>query len=242
LKCTLPFLFLTLLSLAGGLGKKPGFAPWVWVPPLLLGLSIVPVQNLGIRYLLPAFPFLVLMISKCMGAWWGWKTPGGRPTLKLVLAGLLMWHAASTLASAPHMISYFNDLVPWDKKIVCLGDSNLDMGQDLKRLAITARRRGWGRVKLAQFGGAVDPSVYGMAWDYWTKKDLAGPQPGQVYAVNVFLLQLGPVFSQDLTPIAKSWVTSTPITGQVGDTWIYFEIPGKPVTDSSPLIPSVSVF
>lgn len=155
---------------------------------------------------------------------------------------MLLWHGASALASAPHMISYFNDLVSWPCKIYFLGDSNLDMGQDLKRLAGTAQQRHWGRVKLAQFGGAIDPSVYGMRWDYWTQKDQARPQPGQVYAVNLLIIQLGPEFSPQWTPIAQSWVISTPPTGQVGDTWIYFEVPGKPIPDSSPAIPSVSVF
>lgn len=118
----------------------------------------------------------------------------------------------------------------------------MDIGQDEKRLAETARQRGWENIKLAQFGGAIDPSAYGMKWNYWTQKDLTAPQPGQVYAVNVFLLQLGPAFLPSLTPIAKSWVISTPPTGRVGDTWLFFEIPGKPVPDSSPIIPSVSVF
>jgi hypothetical protein len=242
LKTTLPFFILFLASIPAAFWKKPLPEPWTWVPPLLLFLSILPVQNLGIRYLLPAYPFLFVFIANSLGFWWDWKNREGRPVLKLAFFGFLLWHTASTLASAPDMISYFNDLVPWQKKIYYLGDSNLDIGQDLKRLAQTARQRRWGKVKLAQFGGAIDPSIYGMQWDYWTEKDLTGPQPGQVYAVNVSLLQLGPEFSKDMIPIAKSWVTSTPITGRVGDTWIYFEIPGQPETDPSPLIKSVSVF
>jgi hypothetical protein len=242
LKTTLPFLLLVLGAIAGSLLGKIRVEPWVWISPLLVFLSVLPVQNLGVRYLLPAYPFLILWVARGVGSTWTWQTQEGRGPQRLVLGGLLLWHVASVLASAPHMISYFNDLVPREKKIFFLGDSNLDMGQDLKRLAETARERHWGPVRLAQFGGAVDPSVYGMKWEYWTRKDLEGPQPGRVYAVNALLLQLGPEFSPNWRPIAQSWVMTTPPTGRVGDTWFYFEAPGKPLSDRTPQIQSVSVF
>jgi hypothetical protein len=197
---------------------------------------------MGIRYLLPSFPFLILMGAFLAEHLWNWRPSWGIHGGKLLVSGLLMFHCESALAQSPHFMSYFNELVPSERKVFFLGDSNLDMGQDVKRLAETAKQRGWGTVKLALFGGAVDPSVYGMKWNYWTKKDLAGPQPGQVYAVNMFLLQLGPIFVPSLKSIAESWVISTPPTGRVGDSWIFFEIPGKAAPDPSTPIPSVSVF
>ncbi len=239
LKSTIPFLVLVFLAIGMGLKKKLHLPPWMWVPPILFFLSIIPGLNTGVRYLLPAYPFLILMASRMAGQLWtGWNSVWGRSG-KLALGGLLLWHATSVLANAPNMISYYNDLIPQEKKIYYLGDSNLDFGQDVKRLAQVGQERGWKNVKLAQFDGMSDPSLYGLSWSPWTERDLLKPQPGFVYAINLNLIQLGPVFFPDFYPIAKSWVLNIPPTGRVGDTWLYFEIPGKPEPDSSPPLHSV---
>jgi hypothetical protein len=222
--------------------RKRSYPAWIWIPAFFFFCFILPVQNLGIRYLLPIYPFLILMASFLMAKLWSWKPSGGSHTGKILVIGLLLWHAISVLSAVPNMISYYNDLIPWKKKIYYLGDSNIDMGQDVKRLAETARQRGWKNIKLAQFGGSVEPSFYGMNWNRWTQKDLAGPQPGTVYAVNVLLFQLGPIFIPTFTSIARGWAANTPPTGRVGDTWIYFEMPGDPIKDRSASLESVKIF
>lgn len=238
LKNTLPFLLFLLLAILEAFRKKGGYPLWMWLSPLFFFLCILPVQNLGVRYLLPVVPFVILMASRAVVSWWQDKNRLG----KGVIVGLLLWNTASVLASAPDMISYFNDLVPSERKIRYLADCDLDMGQDVKRLAQTAVLKGWKNVKLAQFGGAVDPSLYGLDWKPWTQKDLSGPQPGWVYAVNVGMFQTGPAFWPDLLPIAQGWAAGTTPTGRVGDTWIYFEIPGSPPPDPSPALSSVRIF
>jgi hypothetical protein len=94
-------------------------------------------------------------------------------------------------------------------------------------LAETAQKRGWGTVKLAYLGG-IDPKVYGLDWRPWDSEDLKGPQPGQVYVINVGFLQLGPVTYPSARPIAGSWILDREPTGKAGDCWYYFEIEGKP--------------
>ncbi len=241
LKSTLPFLILTLGVIVNGVRKKD-YPAWLWLPPFIFFLLILPVQNLGVRYLLPLYPFLILMACLLAGKLWKWKPSQGNQIGKITVIGLLLWHSASVLASAPNMISYYNDLVSWKKKVYYLGDSNMDIGQDVKRLAETAKKRNWKNIKLAQFGGSVEPSLYGMDWNRWTQKDLANPQPGTVYAINVLLFQLGPIFVPGLIPIARGWASTTEPTGRVGDTWIYFEMPGNPIKDQSPALESVKIF
>jgi hypothetical protein len=242
LKTTLPLVLLTFACIFYGILRRSLFAPWLWVTPLVFFLSVMPVQNLGIRYLLPLFPFLILMSAELLNGLWRWKPSQGIYSGKLLVLGLLLWHVVSVAASMPNMISYFNELVPEKKKLYYLGDSNLDMGQDIERLAKTATTRNWKNIKLAQCGGTMNPSLYGMRWEAWTRKDLTGPQPGHVYLVNAFLLQLGPIFDPNLLPIAQSWMIHTTPTGQVGDTWFYFEVPGTAVKDSSPQLESVHYF
>ncbi|HEY5039844.1 MAG TPA: phospholipid carrier-dependent glycosyltransferase [bacterium] len=238
LKSAIPFLILVTLGVLGGAKRKTHIPGWVWVPALLGFLVIIPVQNLGIRYLLPVYPFLILIASQAAGELWKRKFSRGTKIGKLLVIGLGLWQATSVLMNYPYMISYFNDLVSRNEKIYDLGDSNLDLSQDLKRLGQTGAERGWKRVKLAQYG-LIDPAFYGLRWEPWTEKDLKGPQPGFVYAVNASFLQLAPVFYPNLIPIASGWLTNMPPTGRVGDTWLYFEIPGDPLPDSSQPLPSV---
>jgi hypothetical protein len=143
--------------------------------------------------------------------------------------------------SFPSQISYFNEGVPQSRKIYWLGDSNLDIGQDTKRLAQAAQRRGWSHVKLAYFG-ITDPALYGLKWERWTQKDLAGPQAGWVYAINAEFIQLGPAFDPAASSVLKSWILKVPPTGRVGDTWYYIEVPGTLKPDSSPEVASAPFF
>jgi len=237
LKSPLPFILLIGLGLFLGLQKRVPMPAAQWIPPLVFGLSILHVLNLGIRFYLPAYPFLILIAARA--AQWLWIQGIGneRKLLSWTGAGLLVWQAVSVAASFPNHLSYFNDLVPPEKKIFFLADSNLDWGQDHLRLAAVARERGWTKIKLAYFG-AADPAAYGLAWEPWREKDLAGPQPGWVYAVNADFLQLGPAFYPSALPIAQSWISQRPPTGKVADSWYYFEIPGNPAADTSPFLPS----
>jgi hypothetical protein len=193
-----------------------------------------------VRYLLPAYPFLLLIGGKAFGEIWKGTLGLKSPLVKVAACGLLFWHAASVMAAFPGMISYFNDLVPPERKFYYLGDSNLDWGQDVKTLAQVGLERGWKNLKLAQAGG-VDPQFYGLKWSPWTERDLAGPQPGTVYAVNESFLQIAPVFYPDLIPIATGWLCQAVPTGKIGESWFYFEFPGKAPPDSSKALPSVHV-
>ena len=238
LKCAVPFLILVCLGLFWKIQGKLDIPSWLWLPALLAFADIIPVQNLGVRYLLPIYPFLILIAALAAGKIWTEKMKSGKNLGKILVVGLGLWQITSVLANYPGMISYFNDFVPAESKLNLLGDSNLDLSQDLGRLSQTARQRGWTKIKLAQYG-LMDPSLYGTAWESWTENDLKGPQPGWVYAVNASFLQLAPVFYPSLIPIASGWMAAMPPTGQIGDTWFYFEIPGNPMPDSSPALPSV---
>jgi len=140
----------------------------------------------------------------------------------------------------PGHISYFNEFISPVRKMGLLADSNLDWGQDHRRVAREARSRGWGIVKMAYLGG-VDPSVYGTLWEPWRQSDLKGPKPGTTYLVNLSFFQLAPIFYPETMPIASGWLVETPPTGKIADSWVYFEVPGKapPVEPSDPILASV---
>jgi hypothetical protein len=72
----------------------------------------------------------------------------------VVLTSLLVWHAAENMAAYPSYIAYFNQGIGShrnaDKFLI---DSNLDWGQDLRRLQLWARRNGVKQITVHYFGG-----------------------------------------------------------------------------------------
>ncbi len=130
---------------------------------VLAGLSFGRIQ-IGERYLLPAYPFLVVVVAVTVPALWcRWQ---GKAALFL----LALAHAGPTLAAAPGgTLAYFNALAGGrEGGHRVLLDSNLDWGQDLPRLAAWMRREGVARVQLA-YQGSDDPARFGIE-----REDLPG--------------------------------------------------------------------
>jgi hypothetical protein len=201
------------------------------VPPILFGVALLQVLNIGVRYLLPSFPFLFLMAGEGMAWFWSNRIGGFSLRFSRVLVVVsCLWQAQSVMGFPGTSLGYFNETVPVEKRIHYLGDSNLDWGQDLKRVASFAKRKGWGKVRLAYLGG-VDPKVYGLDWVPWDEDDLRGPQPGRIYLVNASFLQLGVVSYSSVRPIAESWLADRTPDGRIGDAWYYFEVPGKDLSN-----------
>jgi 4-amino-4-deoxy-L-arabinose transferase-like glycosyltransferase len=132
---------------------------WIVLPPLFLlyVLSFHYGKNYGIRYLLPAFPFFLLLAGRGVDA----VLRADRHGLAVV-AALLAWQLAACTLVAPHHLAYFNELAGGpDRARYLLLDSNLDWGQDLGRLKPYLDARGTKHVCLGYFGH-VDPHLYGI--------------------------------------------------------------------------------
>jgi hypothetical protein len=229
LKTPLSLLLLAVTAWAWQVWSKKGGLPlFFWVPGALFLLFMLPLHQLGVREILPVHPFLILT------AGWGaqvlfehpWKV--GWRWARFVPAAALIFQGLSVGTRYPAQLSYFNEMVDPGKRSYWLGDSNLDLGQDTRRFAEFALAQGWPRVKLA-FLSATDPALYGLKWEPWDKKDIAGPQPGSVYAVNTAYLQLAPAFQPGALGITQGWIATAHPTGQVGDTWFYFVVPAGEV-------------
>jgi len=86
--------------------------------------SFCTTAQIGIRYILPMYPFLYVFLGKIVSQ--------GMTRLKIcIVAGLSIYLVVSFASYYPHYISYFNELC-WDrtKLYKYLADSNLDWGQD----------------------------------------------------------------------------------------------------------------
>jgi hypothetical protein len=224
-KVPLPFLLLLVLGILGISRSRLPWrnAAWIVLPPLLL-LYILSFHyhiNYGIRYLLPAFPFLIL-IAGC-----GIETLlQGNRSARVCLGALLLWQTISCVAVSPHHLAYFNELAGGtDHARRILLDSNVDWGQDLGRLKQYMDRQGLPEIRLAYFGH-VDPNLYGIRYSFPPAK----PEPG-LYAISANYLGGYPYaityWDSQILPVPPrlwSWLDDYKPVARVGHSIYIFDI------------------
>jgi len=102
--------------------------------PLIVGMTGK--MNIGLRHVLPLYPFLAMLAS--VGAVSLWRRPMGRVAARAVrvaLVVLVSWTAIACAHAAPDFIPYFNEVAAPDKDRLLI-DSDLDWGQDIRRLVL----------------------------------------------------------------------------------------------------------
>ncbi|MFH1235113.1 MAG: glycosyltransferase family 39 protein [Candidatus Diapherotrites archaeon] len=165
IKTTIPFLVL-LLAAFYFFARKPELKIVSLLLPALaffLAVSFFGKFYLGLRYVLPAFPFLfvfcgILLDEKTENSF----LKGKNLTALLVL--LLAFHAFSSLSIYPHYLSYFNESIGPQNAAKALSDSNLDWGQDLYYFMDFVRANNIEKVDFIYFGwpfyGANFPEAF----------------------------------------------------------------------------------
>lgn len=164
--------------------------------------------QLGVRYILPVYPFLCVAAGCGAASLWScgkWR--------RALAAALLAWQAASVLRCAPDQLAYFTDLAGGPARGVdWLVDSNLDWGQGLAELGAELSRRGSPVVYLSYFGVA-DPSAYGirylpLGWvsNVARREGAAQPAPGAPVLLAVSATNRQGVYYAN--PESWSWLSS----------------------------------
>jgi hypothetical protein len=129
--------------------------------------------NVGVRAVLPLFPFLYLLASglAATGSWWVmWRS---------ILVVSLTWCGVTAWQASPYEISYFNELVGSPTKgMHYLADSNLDWGQGLPALKEWMKNAGVEIVYLAYFG-TDRPETYGIRYQPLPGYGRVGPEGGE---------------------------------------------------------------
>jgi hypothetical protein len=142
-----PLALFVALALSFFLPKKA--APADRIDEAAIGLSVASVflfftlfctAQIGIRYLLPMFPFLCVFCGRLGSVF----DTAGRGALRAATATALGWYVLSSLSYHPQYLSYFNELIGTRKNMYrYLADSNVDWGQndDLLARYLAARPR-----------------------------------------------------------------------------------------------------
>ncbi len=141
-KSTLAFLVVTallLVSLARDAETRAEALLLLLPVGVLFLASVGTSYNIGIRHMLPVYPFLALAGAGLLARA---RARSPRGALVWLLAALPLLSAIEIARIHPHELSYFNPLVGGPEKgRTILSDSNVDWGLDLKRLAAEIRRR-----------------------------------------------------------------------------------------------------
>lgn len=115
--------------------------------PLLIGMGGQ--MNIGLRHILPVFPFVSMLAG--IGAVELWRVrPNGRlgPSLVVLLIG---FDLVSCLRAAPDFLPYFNEASSYHADYL-LANSDLDWGQDLLRLQSKLKHENAEAVSISYFG------------------------------------------------------------------------------------------
>ena len=107
---------------------------FIIVPAVLYFISfMVGHLNIGVRHILPVYPFIFIFVSKAVNI--RIEKRGRQRVIMLIGGILLLWYLVASVKIYPHYIEYFNELVGGsDNGYRYLLDSNIDWGQDTKLL------------------------------------------------------------------------------------------------------------
>ena len=131
-------------------------APAVLVILMLAFASAFSRINIGIRHVLVLYPFLALGAAYVAVRAWRALAAGRNRRLAVVpvagLLALLLWQLSTLWTAYPDYLPYFNEAVPHPQRV--LVDSDLDWGQDLRRLELRAEQLRIAQLSLAYRGTA----------------------------------------------------------------------------------------
>jgi hypothetical protein len=163
------------------------------LPPVLI-FALVSSQtgfNHHLRYVLPAYPFLLIIAARTvtLGRFWKWFS-----------CVCLTWQVCAVLWFAPHWMSYFNEAAGGPLRgHEWLVDSNIDWGQDLLMLKWWQDQHPEAADLQAALFTGFDPRDIGLKFrlpapfvagepQIISPDGLRGPQPGW-YAISVCQLK-----------------------------------------------------
>jgi len=167
-------------------------------------------DDLGVRYLLPIYPLLFVFASRIAQS-----LASGRAA-RVAAAVLGLWYVSGTLAIYPDHLAYFNEAVGgaanghrW------LDDSNIDWGQDVKRLARYLERNDVGSVRV-RLGPLAAPDYYGIRALPVSDREwaAASPSPG-VYVFSTHLLIRGELHARERA-LPTDWLSRYEPIDRVG--------------------------
>ncbi len=219
LKMTLPALGLLVLGSArcvGAAWARPRHRRMLYplvAAAVFLGVAMTSRVDIGVRHVLPVeVVFAVLASAALAGPALG-AVPGLRR--RSIGVALLAWHATASLMAHPHYIAYFNPIAGGRERQY-LGDSNLDWGQDVGRLALYLKAHDIRRISLYVFG-ADERTLRSLGIVGAEQATVERRPSGWVAASSNALQGLGPGDAR--------WLSGTPPVARIGRSIFLYDVP-----------------
>jgi isoprenylcysteine carboxyl methyltransferase (ICMT) family protein YpbQ len=150
-------------------------------------VSVTGNLNIGFRHLFPILPFMYILIAKEITVLGTRLAKNTRKYYFATVAVLLLWLAAGTAFAYPYYLAYFNEMIGGSKNgYKYVTDSNVDWGQDLKRLEKFVDENGIDKIRVDYFGGGDVKHYLGDKAVIWHAD--SGQEPGW-YAISATFLQ-----------------------------------------------------
>jgi len=225
-KNTLPVVILTILSVILLFRKKEINTNLLFllIPAFLVfASSSLSRKQIGLRYILPVYPFLFVWMSRLINEKIKFKGA--------LLVLLCAWQVFSAFRTAPHYLAYFNELAGGpDNGPRWLLDSNIDWGQDLKGLKKYLDGKGVNKV-IFSYSGTSKPENWGIiSQDLLSTLILKPPtrhinpvEGGKEY-LAVSVNNLHGIFYSDTTVF--NWLKVYKPCGKIGHTIYVYDITG----------------
>jgi hypothetical protein len=180
-KSPLPFLVLALIGMARISIGACSSRRWQTAVPVfyIIAMLLLVIRsniNIGVRHILPIYPLLA--ITAGYGTVMLWELDRMRWIGRSAVICLVAWQIVSCARAYPDYFPYFNELAGRHPEHILI-DSDLDWGQDLKRLSDALRERNIKSVAL-QYPSSAESSLFNLPECHVVVPN----QPGWV-AINV---------------------------------------------------------
>ena len=191
-------------------------------------LSITGNLNIGLRHLFPVMPLAYLLVTKKVFDFIRNKHRLTTHQLHILLAILIIWIMFIPFFSYPGYVSYFNETIGGSKNgYKYVTDSNVDWGQDLKRLKIFLQDNPEiKKINVDYFGGG-DPEYY-LDDQYISGWDSKRPIEAGWYAISVNSLQISIYNKVNKTPENNyAWTEQLKPVTMIGNSIMIYHVPEK---------------
>ena len=188
----------------------------------ILAVAMFSHINIGIRHVMPLYAGMCitaavglvrLMESSAIRNWAAWAA-----------LLLIVWYGGSSLISHPDYLPYFNELAGSHPENIVV-DSDLDWGQDMKRLAVKLREVGAPRVYLLPMSLGNLEKQFGFP-PVINDIDALNPSPGW-NAVSLTVLKQRRLGMRDRYPNLQPWPDRIEGGEMIGKSTRLYYFPGR---------------
>jgi 4-amino-4-deoxy-L-arabinose transferase-like glycosyltransferase len=127
-----------------------------------LAVAIPSHVNIGVRHVLPIYPFLAMLGAIAVVRWWKAETRKAW-LYRIIIILLVGWNIETCLGTSPDFIAYFNEIAEPHASYLLI-DSDLDWGQDLRRLDLRLAELNAREVWLQYHGTADSVKLFPTNW------------------------------------------------------------------------------